>query len=260
MGNKMGHAPVYFALAQVKFNPLAALDSYVPAIQERLRKAGFPDFQQLQVASLVISGQQFAKPSVATRFLFLNAEKTSGFSLDQGGLAFQTADYDTFEPFLATLLQGLEIVHAEAGLNYSERVGIRFLDAVCPSGVESVSDYLQPHVLALSDRLPDRELEHSLSETRTRLGKSVLLSRAVIIRQTNSGVAFPDDLQPVSVRLAEKFAKVTGSYAVLDTDSWIEDRQSFNLPLLEQTCKSLHSNIWRSFELMVTPYALEVWK
>lgn len=260
MGKKMGNAPVYFALAQVKFNPLAALDSYIPAIQEKLRKTGYPDFQQQQVASLVINGQQFAKPSVVTRYQFLNAEKTSGFSLDQGGLAFQTADYDTFAPFLTTLLEGLEIIHAEAVLSYSERVGIRFLDAVCPSAGENISQYLQPHVLALSDRLPDRELAHSLSETRTRSGKSVLLSRAVILRQENKGIAFPDDLQPISVKPLDKFSKVTGLYAVIDTDSWIEDRQHFDLPALEATCKSLHTEIWRSFELMVTPYALEVWK
>ncbi|MHA7871943.1 MAG: TIGR04255 family protein [Hyphococcus sp.] len=259
MGKKMGNAPVYFALAQVQFNPLAALDTYIPAIQEKLRKAGYPDFQPQQVTALAMSGQQL-KSSVLTRYLFLNAEKTSGFSLDERGLTFQTADYDTFEPFRDTLMEGLEIIHTEAVLSYSERVGIRFLDAVCPSAGETISQYLQPHVLALSDHLNERELVHSLSETRTSLGKSVLVSRAVILQQENKGVAFPDDLQPVPIKTIDKFSSVTGLYALIDTDSWIEDRQNFDLSTLEKTCQKLHGNIWHSFELMVTPYALEVWR
>ena len=52
MGRKMNNAPVYFALAQVKFNQLAALDNYIPAVQDSLRKAGYPDFQPIQMAQI----------------------------------------------------------------------------------------------------------------------------------------------------------------------------------------------------------------
>jgi uncharacterized protein (TIGR04255 family) len=258
MGKKMKNAPVYYALAQVRFNPLAAMETYVPAIQEKLRK-GYPDFQPQQVATLVFSGQQIAKPSVVTRYLFLNTRKTSGFMLEQGAISFQTTDYDTFDPFLATLLEGLEILHTEAVLSYSERVGVRFLDAVCPSAGETISQYLQPYILGLSDRLSGRELVHSLSETRTRLDKSVLVGRTVILRQENAGAAFPDDLRPVPINLIDKFSKVKGEYAVIDTDSWMEDRQDFDLKALDSTCRVLHDSMWRSFELMVTPHALKIW-
>ena len=52
MGKKMKNAPVYFVLAQVRFNPLLTLDSYVPAIQETLRKAGYADFSKLMMATV----------------------------------------------------------------------------------------------------------------------------------------------------------------------------------------------------------------
>jgi uncharacterized protein (TIGR04255 family) len=259
MGKKMKNAPVYYALAQVRFNPLAALETYIPAIQEKLRKAGYPDFQPNQIATLVFGAQQIAKPSVVVRYLFLNAQKTAGFILDTGSIAFQTTDYDTFDPFLAILLEGLEVVHSEAGLSYSERIGIRFLDAVCPMSGETLSQYLQPYVLGLSEQLSGRDLVHSLSETRTQSGKTVLVGRAVILRQEKEGAAFPEDLQPASVKLIDKFTKVKDQYAIIDTDSWMEDRQNFDLKALETTCRALHSNMWRSFELMVTPHALKVW-
>ena len=38
MSKKMSRAPVYLALAQVRFNRLLALDNYAPTIQEALRK------------------------------------------------------------------------------------------------------------------------------------------------------------------------------------------------------------------------------
>jgi uncharacterized protein (TIGR04255 family) len=259
MSKKMKNAPIYFALAHIRFNPLVALDTYVPAIQERLRKAGYPDFQPNQVTTLIVSGPEVAKPSVSTRYLFLNAQKTSGFVIDQNGISFQTTDYDTFDPFIATLFDGLTMLHAEAGLDYSDRVGIRFLDAICPLTGETISQYLRPYILGLSDQLTDRELVHSLSETRTRSGKTVLVGRAIIVKQEQQGVAFPQDLQPVPVTLLDKFNAVKGEYAILDTDSWIEDRQKFDLGALDTTCKMLHDNMWRSFDLMITPHAKKIW-
>jgi uncharacterized protein (TIGR04255 family) len=259
MAKKMKNAPVYYALAQIRFNPLAALDTYVPAIQEKLRKAGYPDYQPQQATTFVVSGQQVVKPNVATRYLFSNAKKSSGYWLDTAAMSFQTTDYDTFDPFLESLLEGLDIVHSEVGLSYSDRVGIRFLDAICPLAGETMSQYLRPYVLGLSDQLPDRELVHSLSETRTRLGKTVLVGRAMILQQEGEGVGFPDDLQPITLTPIGKFLKVTRPYAVIDTDSWIEDRQDFDLKTLDTTCRMLHENMWRSFEQMVTPHALKVW-
>ncbi|WP_315787009.1 MULTISPECIES: TIGR04255 family protein [unclassified Bradyrhizobium] len=259
MGKKMNNAPVYFALAQVRFNRLAALDTYIPAIQEDLRRAGYPDFATLQMAHLEMTGVTLPKTTVATRHLFKNRSQTAGFVLDQSWMTFQTTDYDTFGPFLSAIALGLETLHKQAVLSYSERVGIRFLDAVLPRKEESVADYLQSAVLGLSSSFPDRKLEHTLSETRTSLDRSTLVSRAVVISQKEGMVAFPEDLQPVQFTPTERFANVSGQYAIIDTDSWIEDRRDFDLSNLEATLRSLHSSLGRSFELMVTPHALKVW-
>jgi uncharacterized protein (TIGR04255 family) len=133
-------------------------------------------------------------------------------------------------------------------------------NAVCPLPEETVSQYLQPYILGLSDVLNDRQLVHSLTETRTSLEKTVLVGRAIIVRQEKKeGVVFPEDLQPVTLKLMDKFAKVTGTYAVIDTDSWMDDRQDFDLKTLNTACRSLHESMRRSFDLMVTPHALKIW-
>lgn len=259
MGKKMKNAPIYFALAQVKFNPLAALDTYVPAIQESLRKAGYPDFQRVQMAHLEL-GASIPRTAVVTRYLFGNARKTSAFVLDQSWLTFQTTDYDTFAPFSAALLSGLQTIHKEATLSYSERIGIRVLDAVLPRPGETIAEYLQPYVLGLSGSFPDRQLAHALSETRTVNGNSTLVSRSIVISQKEGGIALPEDLQPIQLQLPDRFShQISGQYAVIDTDSWTEERDDFELNQIETTLDSLHTDIGQSFEHTVTPYALKVW-
>jgi uncharacterized protein (TIGR04255 family) len=259
MGKKMKNAPVYYSLAQVRFNTLAALETYIPAIQENLRKAGYPDFQTVQLTHLVGIGAAQPRAVVSTRHLFLDSRRTSGFILDQSWMTYQTTSYDTFDPFLAAFIAGLEIIHREAVLSYSERVGIRYLDAVVPSAGETVSQYLQPYVLGLSNRLDGRKLVHCVSETRTVSGKTTLVGRAIIHSQEKGGAAFPEDMGPVDLRLGDKFSNISGEYAIIDTDSWIDDRQDFDVGNLGKIVDSLHTEMGRSFELMVTDHARRVW-
>jgi uncharacterized protein (TIGR04255 family) len=270
MGQKMSNAPIYFALAQVRFNTILALDQYLPAIQDGLRKAGYPDFEKsflgiinlaLGPASPVRAPLNVPSMQPQPRYSFYNEGKTSGFILDQSMMSFQTTEYDVFEVFTSEFLKGVAMIHETAGLSYSERIGIRSLDAVCPKPDETLSQYLFPSVIGIYDTLAPRQLVHSYSEVRTKEGNTTLVSRAVIMQQEQEGdIAFPPDLQPIEMRVNDKFKKIKGLYAVIDTDSWLEEREKFDLSGLERRLDALHNELRRSFDLMVTPYALEVWK
>src|SRR5208337_1972964 len=67
------------------------------------------------------------------RYIFGNMERTSGFLLDESALTFQTTAYDTFEVFLSQFLAGLRTVNEVAGLNFTERVGVRYLTPSLPA-------------------------------------------------------------------------------------------------------------------------------
>lgn len=266
MGTKMKNAPVYYALAAVRFNTLALLDQYVPALQDNLRKAGYPDFSQSVIAQFTLGlpgAPNNVMPTLQplVRYQFLNEQRTSGFLLDQSSFSFQTADYDTSDPFTSNFMQGLRILNSTVQLSYSERLGLRFLDAVCPGENETLGDYLQPSMLGLFGHVDDdRELIHSISETRMRRSKITLVGRATILNQPAPGVAaFPAELQPVVLDLMERFKKVTGIYAVLDTDSWIEGREKFDVDNLGKTLALLQNEVRFSFDRMVTPHALRIW-
>jgi uncharacterized protein (TIGR04255 family) len=271
MGQKMSNAPIFFALAAIRFNALMALEQYLPAIQDNLRKAGYPDFQRnfLGIINVAVGSQSQSPQSQPippvmqpqARYTFFDETRTAGFILDQAMMLFQTTAYDIFEVFSGELFKGLKAVHEAATLNYSERVGVRCLDAVIPQSKETLGQYLVPSVMGIYDQLAPRELVHSYSEIRTKQGNTTLVSRAVILKQDEEGnPAIPPDLHPIDMTMGEKFKKIKGLYAVLDNDSWLEEREKFDLARLERRLDALHNELRRSFDLMVTPYAREVWR
>src|SRR5687767_9451958 len=115
MGTKLSKAPVYYTVAQVQFNPILDLDSFLPGIQAQMREMNFPDFKQEVVQRLVlpIGVSDAAQPpapalSRQTRYSFGDIDGRTSFLLDTNSLSFQTTAYDTFETFSRTFVTGLE--------------------------------------------------------------------------------------------------------------------------------------------------------
>ena len=143
MNGKMKNAPVYFTIAQVRHNPVLRLDAYAPDIQDRMRKAGFPDFKQgISIAFTLMSGVGGGSPPKAPevqrveRLMFFNTESTKGFIVEQNALSFHTTEYDTFEKLADEFMKGLSIVHECVTLAHTERMGLRYLDAIVPPNGE----------------------------------------------------------------------------------------------------------------------------
>lgn len=263
MGAKMKNAPVYFTVAQVRFNAVLNLESYLPAIQDRMRAEHFPDYKRevLQRIALPISGgdaEQVAAPPILSqsRFTFGDIDDMSGFVLDNNSLSFQTTDYDTFETFSKKLLDGLSILHDALHLDFTERVGLRYLDAVLPTAEkESLSDYLAPEVLGLSQKLGG-QLVHSVSETVSFFNSGQLVSRVII---QNGRVGLPPELTAGAPKVNSRFTQPEGPHAILDTDAYCEQREGFDLSKLETRLSVLHDEILKSFNVTVTPHATKTW-
>ena len=266
MGQKMRNAPVYFTIGQVQHNPLLSLESYLPGIQESMRKSGYPDFKRgLQVAfnltaNVVQEGTQIQAPPMQKleQYLFLNAESTSGFVLLTNALSFQTTKYDTFESFLRELRRGLEILHeAVGGLSFIERLGLRYLDAVVPAKGESMGDYLANEVLGLPARMPDCQFSYSFAESvLTAEGIGQVVSRTIM---QNAPLGFPPDLHPQTLKVADRFRAVSGEHAVIDTDGSLTARKPFEVNEVQQSLKGLHDLIDKAFRATATEHARSVW-
>jgi uncharacterized protein (TIGR04255 family) len=266
MGRKMKSAPVYFTIAQVRFNAILSLETYAPQIQDRLRKEGFPDFQKALLATINLNmnlaptsegGSPPQLPMAQTaRFMFGSMERTSGFILDQGALSFQTTEYDVFETFLETFLKGLQAVNEAVSLSYTDRIGLRYLDAVFPKSGESVRDYLSASILGLTEKLDDT-IVHSFSETLVKRENVNVRSRVII---QDGEMGFPPDLQPMTLKVGDRFTHLRGHHAIIDTDGWSEARESFNVDRIREQLGLIHAGIEKTFRASITENALKTWE
>lgn len=265
MGRKMKHAPVYFTIAQVRHNPIQ-LGRYAPDIQESLRKAGYPDFRQGKAVTINLAPPSTdGSPDVqeppyshVQRFTFLDRDGTRGFIVDQHALSFLTTEYDTFETFAAEFDKGLEIVHQHIMPDYSERVGLRYLDAIVPrEGETELTKYLVPGVLGLAGGLPNgTNIALSMSETHIPTSNGNLLSRTIV---RNGPLGFPSDLEPQGLRLPERFQQINGVHAIIDTDASYQSREAFDLENVRRRLALLHDTVWIAFDATVTPHAMQAW-
>lgn len=264
MSRKMTHAPVYFAIVQARFNPILALDSYAPQIQEQFRRHGFPDAQKgvltavvsLNLAAPTEGSAPQVPVSQTTRYTFCNMERTAGFILDQGALSFHTTEYDVFETFSDQFLSGLQAIHDAVDLSYTDRIGFRYLDAVFPRANETLADYLSTSVLGLAQKL-EGSIIHSFSETKLRTADINVLARVII---QDGEVGFPPDLLPNILNVAERFRVLRGRHAILDTDGAFEGRESFDRNRIGSRLGAIHDEIAKAFRATVTPNAIKVWE
>lgn len=258
MGTPLKIPPVYFTVAQVRFNPLLKLPDFLPAIQEGLRKFSFPAFSVHSTIALqfaVQDGQTIPQPVPHEQYLFANVAQTHCFVLNADSLTFQSTDYGTYESFSQVFLEGLTLVHKEVSLAFTDRVGLRYLDHVFPEGGESLLLYLAAEVQGLSRRLGGEPM-HSYSEALNAVGNVHLRARVVI---QNGGLGFPPDVVPQGMAVQPRFLQSQGMHAILDTDGFVEGRALFSLDAVRQHLTSIHDVIGAAFKATVTDHARAVW-
>ena len=262
MGTPLKNPPVYFTLAQVRFNPILKLADYLPEIQEGFRHQGYPDFEtqhgfaiQLHVQDNNSAAQALPQHIHQERYLIGNVERTHSFILDRESLTIQSTNYGHFENFSKIFLDGLLIVHKVVELAYTERVGLRFLDRVMPREDETVDQYLADHIQGLKSKLGGKPV-YSYAEAMNEVDDIKLVSRVAI---QHGPLAFPPDIQPGQLAVMKKFLSYAGPSATLDNDGFIERRESFSERSLSTHLEAIHKVIGDAFKVTVTPYAFTVW-
>jgi len=260
----MKNAPVYFTIAQVRFNPILSLPAFVAGIQEHLRKRGFADFKKVVAMTFTLSAAASGQPENQAppaqpleRYIFSDAANTQNFILEHGALSFQSTDYEVFETFIAELLESLEFLHkVVGGLSFTERVGLRYLDAVTPREGEALDQYLIPEVLGLYHKLKGR-MHHAFSETMVESTEGSVISRTVI---QDGQIGFPPDLQWNELKLSGSFATFRGVHAVLDNDGYLAGRLPLDLADIRKQLGILHDSVNEAFRASVTQHALKAWE
>ena len=265
MSEKMANAPVYYALAQAQFNPVAAMAKYVGEVQDILRRDGYTSFEPQQVAHLQLTaapGQASSEPQVAhtTSWLITKGDRASGFILSAASITFHSTHYETSKEFIPELLRGLKAVHKVVGLEHISRLGLRYLDAVLPQSDETIEQYLADGLLGVHFGATQRyALNESVFETQS----APLVTRGTLVARVHrmtSPLGYPPDMVPSGLIPMPKFdIKDATPHAVIDTDHFVEGRMSLDFEKIDEQLVSLHATMKLVFDATVKDHARAVW-
>ncbi|MBN2327230.1 MAG: TIGR04255 family protein [Candidatus Omnitrophica bacterium] len=261
----MPKAPVYYALAQARFNPVAAMKKYVCEVQDILRQKGYTLFEPQEIKQLHITAASKQSPETvkvgkSATWLITKPKRDAGFILGTSSLAYHTTDYETHNEFLQEFLVGLKAVHQIVRLDHLSRIGLRYLDAVLPDEKETVEQYLAKglHGVPFEGRL-----RYGFTESVFETNSEPLIRQGTLIVRIHRAIAplgYPPDLVPYGLAPMPRFdIKNVIAHAVVDTDHFVEGQMPLNFGEIEQQLISLHSEIKKSFDATITPYAKEVW-
>lgn len=255
-------SPLVMALAQIRFSTVLAMESFVPAIQERLRKS-YPGFREANAQELLVrsdDGSIAARRS--TRWLFLDRDEREAVVLTPDFLVLQTADYNTFEEFGERLEHVLQVVQSVAEIGFSERVGLRFIDRIVPQRGEQLASYVQAGLAGLSsERLHEGSLEVGPTTSACEVRTETPMGGHLVIRsfeQPPGKVSLPQGLEEQDIRL--DLEPCERNTLLLDIDHFVHERAEFDPDGLMKTAWELHAYADLAFRRSTTDFAMQAWE
>lgn len=253
----MHKPPVFYALIQVKFNPVQ-MDRFVQDFREAIRPE-FPDYEGDSQTEIFISMGPNAKPPEQrprNRWRFLNMDRTEGFTLLDDALVYHTNRYDCFTRCRDVTLKALGVLHEQVKLAYVERIGMRYLDAIVPDASYKLPDLVKPALLGPYADLPG-ELDRGFSEVRKLVDGGGLVLRTLVNERQ---LIVPPDLQNQTLNLSEALKQYRGDIVMMDTDYFVQNRFAFNLSAIEKQLDASHTILINTFKAAITDEAKTLWK
>ena len=250
---KLDRSPLIFVLAEVKFAPILNLAQTISALQDGLRRSGFPGFSEGQVHQIQIGHDTAPTFRTSSRWVFSSKDETKNVTLTTDTISVHTTAYDDFETFLDDFKGVFAALQELAAPDYADRVGLRYVDAI----------------LDVDNNPTDFFNEVMLSFTAEELGVQSLLSSQQIVAKTERGhllirmnqiqdaPLLPLDLN--SPELASLAVVRPGIHAILDIDSSDENRSAFSFAEIEERLWAIHRPASSAFWKSVTPAAIAQW-
>ncbi|MDA9095238.1 TIGR04255 family protein [Porticoccaceae bacterium] len=248
---KLNNQPLRFVLAEFRFSQVMDIQSFIPKIQESLRRQ-YPTTENkkeqmvhIQLGSIATSG--------IDHWSFTSANKKNAIEINQDRLIYYTSDYPRFEAFSDACEKALNVISDIVEPSLIRRIGLRYGDLVKIEDNDKASDLVDASFI-----YPDcigklGSASHQKTETfiNTELGGLAIRSLYGIHNLT----CLPDIRSlPIDIALDD----TTSERIVLDFDHFWEAKHEstlFKTAEILTTLELLHKISRKAFWQVTTDYA-----
>jgi uncharacterized protein (TIGR04255 family) len=233
---------------------------YIPAIQERFRRNGYPIERsgKVQQVTIMPAGVQATQQA---RWEYRTKQETQSILVQEDSVVLQSTSYERFEDFAKELSAAVETVLSEtehSSLGVIQRVGLRYVDVVKPDPGRDYRFYLRPGLHGVTDDV-FRSKSHRLhveNVGKTEMGGTMIIR----IVQNDQGGDLPPDLAAGAPK-HEPQAEAGKLCTLVDMDHFVEGNFDPDTEWVIDTAYKLHDDLVETFHNhVVTPEAVEAWK
>ena len=233
------------------------LASYIPKLQDQLRRNGFPVDVSGEMLELSLDAEGTATQRRRTHWEFRDLEQQRSIVVGENAISVQSTAYSGFEDFLEMLALAIDAADAIVGDLVLERIGLRYLDAIMPRDKETWEDYVHDGIHGHKSGAMSFEKAMNFVQTIADTGPDQRM--IVRLAQNREGQILPPDLVPHHPTLRREAVKGE-LITLLDFDHFREVRQSLEVDEVTRIAWELHEGLDIMFRDTVTKHALEVWK
>lgn len=244
-------------LAQVRISHVAKMGDCIDDVQERLRRSGFPRFEEGRAHELLLRPGLQPEVREHPRWEFQNKERSAAIIVLQNAIILHTNSYDTFDRFAESLRLALGVIGDAAKPALVERLGLRYVDLIRPDAGESWTAYLkqglhglQPESIGMTAALQRHETVGA-----TKAGQLVIRC----VQSTDAGF-LPADLSPSTLDYSKLTVRPGELVTLLDLDHFSPATRDFDVDPVMAAMWELHETLDVSFRDAVTEHALKKWE
>jgi len=248
-------SPLILVLAQVRIAPVLSVESKIPAIQEQLRKNGFPRINERELRMEKRHPDGTQEVETKRQWEFIDKDLTRSVLIDQDSLTYQVTHYKLFEQFAEAFGAILDVFSNGMEPTLTQRIGLRYVDLITPAPGKSLERYLSSSLRGFSVQEGDtREGFVSESVSQTGSNTKFIHRYAEAIR----GYGFPPDLQPLTLSIPRELRQKS-PFGLLDLDHILTAEEDFSTDSIHAHFWHLHDHHTKAFRASVTPDALDEW-
>ncbi len=247
-----------YAVAQIDFSPIENMEAKIPAIQDILRNADYPNYEVQDIQNFSIYPGR-VRVEGTRRWVFANKKQEGSIILTKGSIVFCVSDYDTFPIFLEHIIELTKSIDTTIEFHKGTipRIALRYIDLLRGLDEVSAKDYLRKSFIS-SDSLSAADSKMLQFMTEVDLGNNS--TARIILFSSKTMKEFPPQIVPIGLKTIPN--QLDESMLILDT-SYTHERvgDDYDLEEIRGDFIALHSTSSEMFkDKLVTKKALTTWK